>query len=134
MASLLVIDDDPVIRHLIAEILSGAGHEVREAADGRRGLELFRASRPQLVITDILMPEQEGLDVILSLRRYTPIVPIIAISASERYLGYAEKLAADIVLLKPLKLEQLLAAVEALVGYRGDLGSRMIPDRAEALF
>jgi CheY-like chemotaxis protein len=120
MADILIIDDDAQIRRAVIRILAGAGHVVHEAADGRKGLELFRAEHPQLVITDILMPTQDGIETILELRREAPSVSIIAISGDGdpkkmSYLDFASKLGADGILSKPFRAAELIQAVATLL-------------------
>lgn len=115
MATVLVIEDSPVMRNLAAQFLIDAGHTVLEAEDGQIGLQLFERHRPALVITDILMPEREGLGSIRELRRLAPTVPIIAISASAVYLDVAKQFGADVILHKPLHLPDLVAAVNRLL-------------------
>ena len=69
MATILIIDDEEIIRGLLRSVLEQAGYEVMEAANGRQGLELYRHRPADLVITDILMPEMNGLDMLLELTR-----------------------------------------------------------------
>ena len=119
MARILVIDDDPAMRRLIARTLTMAGHSVCEAADGREGIALFDQILPALVITDIVMPGAEGIETILKLRKIAEGVKILAISgwgsSTPSYLDMATKLGADVGLSKPFKAEKLLAAVESLL-------------------
>jgi DNA-binding response OmpR family regulator len=128
MANILIIDDDPSICRLLTRTLSRAGHEVIEASDGREGAELFRAHRPQVVITDIVMPKQEGIETILELRRDAPTTPIIAISGGGQtqgmtYLDFASKLGADAVLSKPFRPTELVQLVSKILA-----GSSTSPD------
>ena len=120
MADILVIDDDAQMRRLMARILGAAGHVVIEAADGRAGLNLFRAARPGLVITDILMPEQEGIETIRIIAREAPDIPILAISGSPGpgFLRMATSLGARAKLPKPFGAGELLAAVAELLESR----------------
>ena len=120
MAKVLIIDDDALIRRLIARTLVGAGHEVIEAMDGEEGLKLFRAEQPSLVVTDILMPGQEGITTILALRQEQPKIAIIAISGGGQgygmnYLDYARKLGADAALPKPFRPAELIEVVNNLL-------------------
>ncbi len=80
MAQILVIDDDPAIRATIEQILQSAGHAVISAADGREGVEIFAANMADLIITDLYMPNQEGVETIRELRARFPKVVIIAMS------------------------------------------------------
>lgn len=120
MAKILIIDDDLGIRRLVRRILSGAGHAVFEAEDGRKGMEAFRADPVDLVITDLIMPTQEGLETILELRREAPAIAILAISGGGAkgvlsYLDFASKLGADAVLSKPFRAAELLEKVSMLL-------------------
>ena len=116
---ILVIDDDPIVRHTIQAILEEAGHSVTCAEDGRRGLAAFRRNRPDVVVTDIIMPEKEGIETILELRRIWPEGRIIAISGGGRteqkdgFLRVAIGCGADAVLAKPFEPEELVALVGA---------------------
>jgi CheY-like chemotaxis protein len=82
MACILVIDDDPVIRSLVSSLLEAKSHTVVLAANGRQGTTLFKDQKFDLVITDIVMPEQEGIETIGAIRRQNRSVPILAISGS----------------------------------------------------
>jgi CheY-like chemotaxis protein len=118
MADILIIDDELQMRRLLARLLRDAGHTVHEAANGREGLKLFREVHPVLIITDILMPDTEGIETIRELRRAAPTLPILAISGSNTpvYLDAATKLGATASLRKPFSAEELLGAVETLLG------------------
>ena len=114
MARILVIDDQEPIRSLLRIILEGAGHEVLEASNGRLGLELYRERSADLIITDIVMPEMDGLELLLELTRKFLNVKVIAISgglASGGALDVAKLLGARHTFKKPLDMEQLLSAV-----------------------
>jgi two-component system, chemotaxis family, chemotaxis protein CheY len=118
MAVILVIDDEAAMRRLIGRVLKRLGHLVQEAADGREGLELFRRQRPALVISDIVMPDGEGIETIRQIRRESPETPILAISGSANqslYLRAATGLGASASLQKPFAPEELAAAVEELL-------------------
>jgi DNA-binding response OmpR family regulator len=117
MADILVIDDEEALRRLVARVLRAEGHTVREAANGREGLRLFREARPALLITDIIMPGQEGIETIIELRREAPEFPILAISGGGEgmYLKLAASLGATETLAKPFGADELLAAVAALL-------------------
>ena len=117
MSDILVIDDDVQMRRLIGRILGEAGHVVLDAKNGRAGLRLFRVARPGLVITDIVMPEQEGIETIRMIAREAPQIPILAISGSGEpsYLRMAAALGATAQLAKPFAAGELLAAVAELL-------------------
>jgi DNA-binding NtrC family response regulator len=119
MARILVIDDEPDMRVLLEQTLKAAGHEVILAADGREGVERYRASPADLVITDLYMPNQEGLETIGELRRRFPEVAIIAMSgkaAALTMLSIAQKFGAIGILHKPFLTEELIAAVGKALG------------------
>lgn len=114
MATILIIDDEPSIRALVRAILEGDGHSVREASNGRHGLDLYRERPVDLVITDIVMPVMDGLDLILELTREVPTVKIIAISGglrNETILHMAKELGARYTFRKPFDLEAFRRAV-----------------------
>jgi DNA-binding response OmpR family regulator len=118
MADIVVIDDEPRYRRLIAQVLTGAGHEVRQAADGAEGLAMCLERTPDLVITDIVMPRMEGIETILQLMRQRPGIVVLAISGAEPasvYLRAATALGAAASLPKPFTVEQLLATVNGLL-------------------
>ncbi len=125
MESILIIDDDLPICQLLTGALVRKAYSVRSAANGIEGIQLYRAQPADLVITDMVMPEQDGLSTIMELRRISPHVRIIAMSGGliqtpKLYLQFAEKLGADRVLLKPFRLEDLLSTVaEVLALPRG---------------
>jgi DNA-binding response OmpR family regulator len=111
---LLLVDDDPSIRALYSQTLSRAGFDVETARNGKEGLEVVEAFKPDLVILDLIMPEQEGIETILQLQAQHPSVPILAISGAlgaSEYLHVANLLGARRTLAKPIKSEQLLEAV-----------------------
>lgn len=119
MPSVLVVDDEDQIRQLIRETLERAGYEVQEARDGRQGLERYRAKPTDLVIMDILMPDQDGLESIMTLRREFPAVRIIAITGGSdmigilNFLDVAKMLGARRTLQKPFDMQTLLDAERA---------------------
>ena len=119
-ARILIIDDDTSVRAVIKGALSDEGYEVLEAADGKEGLKSYQNSPTDLVITDLVMPEKEGIETIIELRREFPTVKIIAISGGNRYgidsnLNMARRLGAKRTLTKPFKIPELLAAVRVVL-------------------
>ena len=119
MAKILVIDDDPAMRKMARRTLADPRHEVIEAADGKEGIEKFRAEAPEVVITDIVMPEKEGIQTIREMRAIRSDVVIIAMSGGgagpgELYLNIAKVFGADAVLAKPFRPAELVALVERL--------------------
>lgn len=121
MARILVIDDDRPVRTMLRMVLERAGYEVFDAPDGESGLDELRQHSCELVITDIVMPEREGLETIMEVRLNHPGVKIVAISgardsAIENYLGSARHAGAHRVFPKPIPRQQLLEAVANLLG------------------
>jgi CheY-like chemotaxis protein len=120
MAHILLIDDEELVRLTLREMLRGAGHSVAEAGDGRAAIALFEATPPDLVITDILMPEQEGLQTIAHMRSLRPRIKIIAMSGgggprSHDLFRYATMLGARRALSKPFKKKEFLDAIEKVL-------------------
>jgi DNA-binding response OmpR family regulator len=123
MARILVIDDEQMLRRTLRLILERAGHVVYEAEDGNQGLSQFEQERPDLVLTDIIMPNREGAETIGEMRRQAPDLPIIAMSGGgsrggELFLSLASKLGASATLQKPIRQADLIAAVDACLDRR----------------
>jgi hypothetical protein len=112
-ARILVADDEGGVRGFLRKVLEEGGHEVIEAVDGKQALQQVLAGRVDLVITDLIMPDQEGIETIQALRRQAPGVGIIAISGAfgGQFLKTAKMLGAAAVLNKPVSAELLLANV-----------------------
>ncbi|MBI1788995.1 MAG: response regulator [Acidobacteria bacterium] len=108
--SILVVDDDPQVLSLMADILSDAGYRVLEARDGRHAMAAIRKGPVDVMVTDLIMPEQEGVETITQLKKEYPGIRIVAISgaAEGAYLKLAELLGAHAVLRKPFAPGQLL--------------------------
>ena len=120
MKSILVIEDNENMLRMLTDLLSRTGYQVLTAIDGVEGMKTYRSARPDLVLTDIIMPDKEGLEVIMELCREVPRPKIIAMSGGgmmdpRTYLSLAEKLGADEVLQKPFHPSDLLAMVEKLL-------------------
>lgn len=120
MARILIIDDEPSVRELLLTMLMEEGHEVVEAADGKAGLRLLQERPVDLVITDLIMPEKEGIETIMDLRRDFPDVKIIAMSGggiiqAQDYLGMAQGMGAHRVFEKPFGVGAMLTAVRELL-------------------
>jgi YesN/AraC family two-component response regulator len=123
MALILLIDDEPEIRSVLRRILLSAGHGVIEAENGKLGLRRLHSDHPDLVITDILMPEKGGIEAIEEIRRAVPAPKIIAMSGGGRYKGFeyleiAKWLGADALLVKPFRAASLLETVDQVLGPR----------------
>lgn len=119
MPSVLVVDDEDQLRQLIREILEQAGYQVTEARDGKEAVLQYRIAPADVVIMDILMPEQDGLETTSTLRREFPNVKIIAITGSSEMIGIlsfldvAKMLGAHRALQKPFEMQTLLDTVQA---------------------
>lgn len=121
MKKILVIDDDAGVRGTIVRILERKGYQTLVAADGARGLSMCRREPPDLVITDIIMPEKEGLETIREIRKERSDIKVLAISGGGRlgnidYLAIAGMLGADAVLPKPFAPTELLEVVQRCIG------------------
>lgn len=125
MATVLLVDDDDLLRRLLSRELRKLGYTVIEAGDGRVAVQSFEETPVDAVVTDVVMPEQEGIETIRSLRRLAPLVPIIAMSGGARgtdhVLRVAVRLGADEALEKPFEVDRLHAMLQELLraGARG---------------
>jgi DNA-binding NtrC family response regulator len=120
MSDILLVDDDDQLRTMMRLVLQRAGHTVREASDGHEAMSLFRDRPGDLIVTDLVMPEKEGLAVILEMRRINSQVKIVAMSGGGRvnpdnYLEVAKKFGAGDVLRKPFSNQELLDTVQRLL-------------------
>lgn len=120
MQSILVIDDDKLMCMALARILVSAGYKVEQAWDGETGLRMYRENAFDLVITDLIMPDKEGIQIIRELRKENSKIRIIAMSAGGRggatdYLKWARLMGAKECLSKPIKREDLLNAVSTVL-------------------
>ncbi len=120
MPHILVIDDEADIRESLAILLEDKGYQVTMAAHGAEGLEILRSQSVDLVITDLVMPVQEGIETIRWIKKEKPGVKVVAMSGGGRaagnYLDLAQKLGADLIFDKPLELEVLFSAMDDLLG------------------
>ncbi|MDH3981473.1 MAG: response regulator [Kiritimatiellaceae bacterium] len=120
MARSLIIDDDETIRSVFSRFLTGKGHEIFVAADGRKGLRVLEEQDVDLVVTDIMMPETDGLEVVMAIRGKGAEIPVIAMSGGMHampmdFLPMAKKFGAKKVLYKPIELDDLLAAINEFI-------------------
>lgn len=120
MARILVIDDDPQILKLYGKYLHREGHTIETASTGREGIRLLQESHYDVVITDIIMPDGDGFEVVMSLRKVLNRPKIIAVSGGSSRLNHeallktAEVMSVDLILTKPIDFEQLVQSVRAL--------------------
>jgi CheY-like chemotaxis protein len=135
MAKILVIDDDRTFSTLLAAALRDVGHEVEQAANGRDGVALVNAIRFDAVVTDIIMPDQEGIETIRKIRRRHPTLPILAMSAGSATLALdllqiARALGANETLAKPFKPSELINRLAALLDGAADQSEIAVSQRA----
>ncbi len=117
MERILIIDDEPQIRSMLRLMLERAGYEVVEASDGIDGIRIYRQNPTDLIITDLIMPNKDGIGMIIDLKKEFPEVRIIAMSGGglnkpEGYLQGAKKLGATYTLTKPIDREEMIKAVK----------------------
>ena len=117
---ILIIEDDALLRRGLSNVIGRLGCRVLEADNGIEGMKHFRRESPDVIITDILMPEKEGLETIREMRKENPAVRIIAISAGSpmykmQFLELAEKFGASYSFNKPVNPDELISAVRTLL-------------------
>lgn len=120
---ILIVDDDPQIRTLLRTVLEGHGYVVGHAADGAEAAGLIRDEAPDLVVTDIFMPEADGFEVLAVIKKSYPDLPVIVVSGSRitpnvDFLHLADRLGAYSVLHKPFRPKDLIDAVEQALASR----------------
>ena len=120
MKKILIIDDESYILLMLKKMLERAGYEVDLASNGREGMDLFNKETADLVITDIIMPDKEGLELIIEMKRQRPNLKIIAMSGGGRispdsYLECATHFGAEKVFQKPFRQKELVSAVRELI-------------------
>jgi CheY-like chemotaxis protein len=122
MPTILVIDDDGLVRSYLRDVLDAGGYTVSEASDGEEGLRQFQDAVPDLVLCDLYMPGREGMETIRELKRLRPDVPVVAMSGGSAamgdYLPLAKALGAADALRKPVSPEHLLQTVARLLAGR----------------
>ncbi len=115
MVKILVVDDNRVVREATRLVLEGAGYQILDAVSGLRIEEAIDDHKPELVLTDMLMPDRDGVETVLALRRRYPTLRIIAMSGGgprgDLDLGVAHKLGVSATLAKPYEPEALVALV-----------------------
>lgn len=116
MPTVLLIDDHEHVRHVYRVAFEAEGYDVIEAADGKAGVDAFKESQPDLVVTDIEMPQKDGHSVIREIREASPDARVVALTgAGAHHLPVAHDLGADRIFEKPIRPRDLVAAVEALI-------------------
>ena len=124
MPRVLIVEDDKLFREMLFHTLEGAGYEVVAAENGKEAVEGYFSYRADVVLTDLLMPEKEGIETIIELRRIDPAVKIVAMTGGgrtepEMYLKMARNLGANQALTKPFSDEALFAALKAALQGNG---------------
>ncbi len=137
MARILLIEDDSLFRGMLREALTRVGHEVTEAENGGVGLKTFASGTFDLVLTDLVMPEVEGIETIVKLRKQSPDIRIIAMSGGGRgsaydYLHIAQQIGANRVLMKPFSTEDLRETVRTLTSPNSDTVGKSSPSRSSS--
>jgi CheY-like chemotaxis protein len=120
MKTILVIDDDVAVQVLFEQVLQGIGYNVIIASNGREGMRYMHEHKPDLIITDIMMPDMDGLEILMELRAEFREVPVIAISGGMRagsfsFLPHAKKMGASRIFEKPVDMDVLLKNVAELL-------------------
>lgn len=122
MAHILIIEDDEQFRQMLTSMLTSDHHRTSQATDGEEGLRLVASVRPDLIITDILMPKMDGIDFVMALKRQGSSVPVIAMSGGRRTisadfnLNSAELMGVAATLSKPFGREELRRAITQALG------------------
>jgi CheY-like chemotaxis protein len=124
VATILIIDDEPAILLAMERVLAPLGHEVLKARNGRTALERYMGHRADLVITDIFMPEMDGIELIMRMKAAFPTARIVAMSgggalARDNVLGAAAMLGVDGVLEKPFELHEISEVVDRVLELPG---------------
>jgi CheY-like chemotaxis protein len=132
MARILIVDDDISLRKMLRLILTRLGHTAWEARDGNAALASLREAPVDLVLTDLIMPEREGLETIEALRRQYPRLGIIAMSGGGRvtayqYLTIARAMGAHATLEKPFSNDQMVAAIGSVLAAASRTAPRPAP-------
>ncbi len=120
MTRILVVDDDSQIREMLRQMLQNEGYDVVDAADGKEALKRQQEDPADLIITDLIMPEKEGIETIRDLKKEFPDIRIIAMSGGgvvgpEAYLKIARSLGAKKTFVKPIERKKLLAGIREVL-------------------
>jgi DNA-binding NtrC family response regulator len=117
MKQILIIDDEPQMRSMLKKMFEREGFDVTTASDGEKGIKTFKKNPADLIITDLIMPEKEGIELIMEFKKDYPDVPILAMSGGGRnspdtYLNISKRLGAYAVFEKPIEKKELLAVIK----------------------
>ena len=121
MPGILIVEDDKDLREMLKESLIRKRYTVLEAENGKAAITHFKPALTDLVVTDLIMPEEDGLKVIIRLRQIKPSIKIIAISGGGKagpgsYLNLAKALGADVIFTKPFSVNDMITRIEELLG------------------
>ena len=124
MFNILIIEDDDLVQNMISSVLRKNGYQVSSASNGVEGVEKVRSGNPDLAITDILMPDKEGIQTIVEIKQMRPDIKIIAMSSGGQaknmsFLNMAKKVGAEYVLQKPFKPSELINIINKLLNAKG---------------
>lgn len=120
MAKILLVEDDDLVRDMLAQMLQRAAHQVESATNGEEASEILKSSQPDIMVTDIIMPKKSGITLISEVKDKHPNMEIIAISGGGRldptgYLDLSESLGATVSFEKPVDKSALLMAIDLLL-------------------
>ena len=120
MAKILLVEDDEAVRDMLTQMLTRAKHVVAGAVDGEDALKVLREFKPDIMVTDIIMPKKSGTELIEEVKRNLPDLEIIAISGGGRsdpigYLDLSEELGASVSFAKPVDNQALMVSIDLLL-------------------
>lgn len=121
MNKVLIVDDEPRVRNALREVLLKEGFDVEEASDGQKGMVLWRNNPAAILLIDIFMPDKEGIETIMELKRSWPKAKIIAMSGQPDMLIAAKLLGADKTLVKPIHRQCLFDAIHSVLSQPADV-------------
>lgn len=119
MARILLVEDDDLVRDMLSQVLQRAGHEVNAVTNGEEASNYLKENKPDILVTDIIMPKKSGITLISEVKNRHPLMEIIAISGGGRldptgYLDLSENLGASVSFEKPVDNTALLMAIDLL--------------------
>ena len=120
MAKILLVDDDELVRYALTRVLTSAGHQVDVAENGLKAIRQFKLSPPDLVLTDIVMPDQDGLELLREIGELNAQMPVVVMTGGgeimgQDYLLFADRLGASAIILKPFENAVLLSKIDGLL-------------------
>lgn len=119
LARILIVDDEAMVRAMLRDMLEPLGYDVQEACNGRAGLAFYQEAPADLVITDVSMPEMDGIALIEQLKQVNPEAKVVAIAGINEVLTSAKGAGADYIFSKPFDLRAMLQVVDGLVDVAG---------------